>query len=174
MDHTTTGIIISGCNSTNAHCEATNAVPLIQQRQVYAPSFTSSLKDNLRANLENKNQHLNQQGNCIRTNGCANSDVGQGTLGNDNSVTGFADQSTANTTTGNAETSGPAGLATGPQGDPGSTGPQGNPGSTGTLPDNSVTTSKLADGAVTTSKIANDSVTADKITGVSKLVFTAH
>jgi hypothetical protein len=181
MDHTTTGIIIAAVTALML-IAATNAVPLIQQRQVYAASFTSSLKDNLRANLENKNQHLNQQGNCIRTNGCANSDVGQGTLGNDNSVTGFVHQSTANTTTGNAATSGPAGLATGPQGNPGSTGPQGNPGSTGpqgnpgstgTIPDNSVTTSKLADGAVTTSKIANDSITADKIAGVSKLVFTS-
>jgi hypothetical protein len=172
MNHTTTGIIIAAATAIML-IAATNAVPLIQQRQAYAARFTSSLKDNLRANLENRNQHLNQQGNCIRTGGCSNSDVGQGTLGNDNSVTGFADQSTTNTTTANAATLGPAGPVTGPQGNPGPAGPPGNPGPAGTIPDNSVTTSKLADGAVTTSKIANDSITADKIAGVSKLVFTS-
>ncbi|HEX9317902.1 MAG TPA: hypothetical protein VF884_03105 [Nitrososphaeraceae archaeon] len=66
---------------------------IIQQRQAYAAAAHSPLKDNLRANLGNRNHHLNQQGNCIRTDGCSTSDVGQGSLGNDNSVTGFADQS---------------------------------------------------------------------------------
>lgn len=103
-------------------------------------------------------------------------------MGNDNSVSGFADQSTTNTTTANAPTSGPAVPVAGAKGDPGAqgvkgdqgpAGPQGNPGPAGTISDNSVTTSKLADGAVTTSKIANDSITADKIAGVSKLVFTS-
>ena len=88
------------------------------------PGPTSSFKDNIRANLENRNQHLNQQGNCIRTDGCATSDVGQGTLGNDNSVTGFTDQSTTNTTTANAATSGTSGLA-GPKGDKGNSGATG-------------------------------------------------
>ena len=78
---------------------ATNVVSLKQQRQAYAASHTSSLKDNLLANLGIRNQHLNQRGNCIRTDRCANSDVGQGTLGNDNSVTGFTDQGTSNTPT---------------------------------------------------------------------------
>jgi hypothetical protein len=50
------------------------------------------LIDNLGANLGNRNQLLNQQGNCIRTNGCTTSDVVQGPLGIHNSVTGFADQ----------------------------------------------------------------------------------
>lgn len=72
---------------------ATNLTPMIQQRQAYAASPTSSLKDNLRANLGNRNQHLNQQGNCTRTDECTTSDVGQGTLGNNNQVTGFGDQS---------------------------------------------------------------------------------
>jgi hypothetical protein len=109
---------------------ATNVVLIIQQRQAYAASLTSSLKDNLRANLENRNQHLNQQGNCIRADGCATSDVGQGTMGNDNSVTGFADQSTTNTTTANAPTSGLAG-APGAKGDPGAPGAKGDPGAPG-------------------------------------------
>ena len=123
MNHTTTGVIIAAVTIVMLTA-ATNAVPLIQQRQAYGASFTSSLKDNLRANLENRNQHLNQQGNCIRTNGCANSDVGQGTVGNDNSVTGFTDQSGTNATTPNAVTSEPATVAQGPgaQGIPRSSG----------------------------------------------------
>jgi hypothetical protein len=93
MNHTTTGIIIAAITAIML-IAATNVTLIIQERQAYAASLASSLKDSLRANLENKNQHLTQQGNCIRTGGCSNSDVGQGTPGNDNSVTGFADQST--------------------------------------------------------------------------------
>jgi hypothetical protein len=80
---------------------------------------TSSLKHAIRndvnANLEHRDQHMNQENLCYRANTCRQSDVGQNTLGNDNSVTGFADQSdniqrstaapltppTANQTTGN-------------------------------------------------------------------------
>jgi hypothetical protein len=130
MNHTTTGIIIATLTGLML-IVATNAVPLIHQRQAYSASFTSSLKDNLRANLENRNQHLNQQGNCIRTNGCANSDVGQGTLGNDNSVTGFTDQSGINATTPNAVTSEPAAAGPGAQGIPGAKGDKGDPGAKG-------------------------------------------
>jgi hypothetical protein len=58
---------------------------------------TSSLKhavrDGVSANLSHKDQHMNQQNLCYRTNTCRQSDVGQNTLGNDNQVTGFADQS---------------------------------------------------------------------------------
>jgi hypothetical protein len=36
---------------------------------------------------------MNQQNLCYRANTCRQSDVGQNTLGNDNQVTGFADQS---------------------------------------------------------------------------------
>jgi len=58
---------------------------------------TSSLKHAVRngvsANLSHKDQHLNQQNLCYRSNTCRQSDVGQNTLGNDNQVTGFADQS---------------------------------------------------------------------------------
>ena len=58
---------------------------------------TSSLKhavrDGVSANLSHKDQHMNQQNLCYRTNTCRQSDVGQNTLGNDNSMTGFADQS---------------------------------------------------------------------------------
>jgi hypothetical protein len=58
---------------------------------------TSSLKhavrDGVSANLSHRDQHLNQQNLCYRANTCRQSDVGQNTLGNDNQVTGFADQS---------------------------------------------------------------------------------
>jgi hypothetical protein len=58
------------------------------------------------AAIEARSQHMAQENNCFRSNTCRQSDVGQNTLGNDNSVTGFADQSdnlqqssTANKTT---------------------------------------------------------------------------
>jgi hypothetical protein len=58
---------------------------------------TSSLKhavrDGVTVNLEHRDQHMNQENLCYRTNTCRQSDVGQNTLGNDNSITGFADQS---------------------------------------------------------------------------------
>src|SRR6266516_8200498 len=38
-------------------------------------------------------QHMNQGNLCYRSNTCRQSEVGQNTLGNDNQVTGFADQS---------------------------------------------------------------------------------
>jgi hypothetical protein len=58
---------------------------------------TSNLKHGIRngvsVNLEHRDQHMDQENLCYRTNTCRQSDVGQNTLGNDNSVTGFADQS---------------------------------------------------------------------------------
>lgn len=57
--------------------------------------------------------------------------VGQGTVGNDNSVSGFADQSTTNTTIANPPTSGPAVPVAGAKGDPGAQGLKGDPGSQG-------------------------------------------
>ena len=98
MKYAAIGIIIVATTAAML-IVATNVSLIIQQTQIYGANPTSSLKDNLRANLGTKNQHLNQQGNCVRTDGCATSDVGQGTLGNDNSVTGFTDQSTTNNTT---------------------------------------------------------------------------
>jgi hypothetical protein len=38
-------------------------------------------------------QHANQENQCLRTGKCGNADLGQQTLGNDNSITGFTDQS---------------------------------------------------------------------------------
>ena len=58
---------------------------------------TSSLKQGIRGsigvNLYHRSQNMNQENLCYRTNTCRQSNVGQNTLGNDNSVTGFADQS---------------------------------------------------------------------------------
>ena len=58
---------------------------------------TSSLKQGIRdgvsVNQEHRDQHMNQESLCYRTNICRQANDGQNTLGNDNSVTGFADQS---------------------------------------------------------------------------------
>ena len=54
---------------------------------------------------------MNQENLCYRTNICRQANDGQNTLGNDNSVTGFADQSTTNTTTGNKTTPTPTPIA---------------------------------------------------------------
>jgi hypothetical protein len=51
---------------------------------------------NIRADLENTDQNINQENVCFRSNICRQSDVGQNTQGNDNQVTGFADQSDNN------------------------------------------------------------------------------
>jgi hypothetical protein len=129
MKYAAIGIIIAATTAAML-IVATNVSLIIQQTQIYGANPTSSLKDNLRANLVTKNQHLNQQGNCIRTDGCAISDVGQGTLGNDNSVTGFTDQSTTNnTTSANAATTGSG--AVGAKGDPGPPGAAGAKGDKG-------------------------------------------
>jgi hypothetical protein len=69
-------------------------------------SLKHAIRDGVSVNLERRDQHMNQENLCYRDNTCRQSDVGQNTLGNDNSVTGFADQSdniqqssTANKTT---------------------------------------------------------------------------
>jgi len=58
---------------------------------------TAGLKDSIRdgvsVTLEHRDQHMGQENLCYRANTCRQSNVGQNTLGNDNSVTGFADQS---------------------------------------------------------------------------------
>jgi hypothetical protein len=58
---------------------------------------TSNLKngtpDGVSVNLERRDQHIDQENLCFRANTCRQSDTAQNTLGNDNQVTGFADQS---------------------------------------------------------------------------------
>jgi hypothetical protein len=53
-------------------------------------------RGDLRSDLENTDQNINQENICFRSNICRQSDVGQNTQGNDNQVTGFADQSDNN------------------------------------------------------------------------------
>jgi hypothetical protein len=57
------------------------------------PSLKHSIRDGVSVNLEHRDQHMNQENLCYRDNTCRQSDVGQNTLGNDNQVTGFDDQS---------------------------------------------------------------------------------
>jgi cell division protein FtsN len=51
------------------------------------------IRDGVGVKLEHRDQHMNQENLCYRTNTRRQSNDGQNTLGNDNSVTGFADQS---------------------------------------------------------------------------------
>jgi hypothetical protein len=56
-------------------------------------SLKHAIRDGVNVNLERRDQHMNQENLCYRANTCRDSNVGQNTLGNDNSITGFADQS---------------------------------------------------------------------------------
>jgi len=56
-------------------------------------SLKHSIRDGVSVNLEHRDQHMDQENLCYRDNTCRQSGVGQETLGNDNSVTGFGDQS---------------------------------------------------------------------------------
>jgi hypothetical protein len=77
---------------------------LLQQHQGHAASQTKkqeqSTIQSLRGNFAKRSitaaasqQHLDQENQCLRAGKCGNADLGQQTLGNDNSVTGFTDQS---------------------------------------------------------------------------------
>ena len=57
-----------------------------------------AIRDGVTVSLEHRSQHMDQENLCYRANTCRQSNVGQNTLGNDNSVTGFADQSDNNST----------------------------------------------------------------------------
>ncbi len=52
-----------------------------------------SAHNGILSGLEHIDQNLNQENICFRSDICRQSDVGQNTNGNDNQVTGFADQS---------------------------------------------------------------------------------
>jgi hypothetical protein len=85
----------------------TALTPILQQ-QVDAASSRHPLRDGsidpdigvnhsgTDVTAKHKTQHMNQENICYRSNVCNNSNVAQETLGNDNSVTGFADQSENN------------------------------------------------------------------------------
>ena len=57
-----------------------------------------AIRDGVSVNLEHRSQHMDQENLCYRSDVCRQSNVGQNTLGNDNSVTRFADQSDNNST----------------------------------------------------------------------------
>ena len=103
MNSTATGIIIASAVMLIVSTTVTSII------QAYAAGITSSLKDNLQANLGKEKPTSQPTRQLHQMQLDAPTDVGQGTLGNDNSVSGFADQSRTNTTTANAPTSGPAG-----------------------------------------------------------------
>jgi hypothetical protein len=56
-------------------------------------TLKQAVRDGITVSQEHRDQHMNQENLCYRANTCRQSDLGQNTLGNDNSVTGFADQS---------------------------------------------------------------------------------
>jgi hypothetical protein len=101
-----------------------------KKQQAYASSLTSSFKDNTNKDLLVRQQHLNQENICYRGQICKSSNVAPQTLGNDNSVTGFADQSNTNNTPAAPSTMSLVGPQ-GPKGDKGDTGPPGPQGERG-------------------------------------------
>lgn len=101
-----------------------------KKQQAYASSLTSSFKDNTNKDLLVRQQHLNQENVCYRGQICKNSNVAPQTLGNDNSVTTFADQSNTNNTPAAPSTMSLVGPQ-GPKGDKGDKGDTGPPGPQG-------------------------------------------
>jgi hypothetical protein len=101
LNHTTTvaiRIFIAAALSLSMLVAGTSLVTL-QQHKGYAASQTKkeeqSTVQSLRGNFAKRSasQHIDQENQCLRTGKCNNSNVGEQTLGNDNSITGFADQS---------------------------------------------------------------------------------
>jgi hypothetical protein len=61
---------------------------------ILAPTQVSAISQrSVSVNREHRDQHIGQENLCFRANTCRQSNAGQNTLGNDNQVTGFADQS---------------------------------------------------------------------------------
>ena len=91
---TTTGTISNNHNSISNTDYKKHLLSYSRKKILaYASSLTSSFKDNTNKDLLVRQQHLNQENVCYRGQICKNSNVAPQTLGNDNSVTGFADQS---------------------------------------------------------------------------------
>jgi hypothetical protein len=71
-----------------------NAIVILASIMVIlGTTLTPVLLQQVNAALQLRSQHMNQENLCYRTNICRQSNTGQNTLGNDNQVTGFADQS---------------------------------------------------------------------------------
>jgi hypothetical protein len=133
MNHTTkttTTVLLGIIIITLATLVTSILYPTVgKKQQAYASSLTSSFKDNTNKDLLVRQQHLNQENLCYRGQICKNSNVAPQTLGNYNSITGFADQSNTNNTQAAPSTMslvGPQGPK-GDKGDPGATGPAGPP-----------------------------------------------
>jgi hypothetical protein len=62
-------------------------------RFIDTTSLKNAIRDGISVHLQHSDQHMNQLNLCYRSNECRQSNVGQETLGNDNQVTGFTDQS---------------------------------------------------------------------------------
>jgi hypothetical protein len=104
---------------------------LQQEQKVNAASPRNPIANGIlqSVRVDHRNQHSNQENLCYRSNTCRDSNVEQGTLGNDNQVTGFGDQSdntNNNTSTANGGAQGSPGAAgvAGAQGPAGPAGPE--------------------------------------------------
>ena len=87
-------MVVAG--TTLAPIQSYAAQPKVRGTEADFPDTSSlkhSIRDGVSVNLEHRDQHMNQENLCYRTNTCRQSNVGQNTLGNDKLVTGFADQS---------------------------------------------------------------------------------
>jgi Na+-transporting NADH:ubiquinone oxidoreductase subunit NqrC len=103
LNHTTTiaiiRIIIAIALAASMVVAGVSLASLLKQHQVHAAAQTKQQEQNtvqgLRGNFAKRSasQHANQENQCLRTGKCGNVDLEEQTLGNDNSVTGFADQS---------------------------------------------------------------------------------
>jgi hypothetical protein len=82
------GTILTPIQSYAAPQETTNDGGFLD-----SPNLKQGIHDEIRADLKNTNQSINQENLCFRSNTCRQSEIGQNTFGNDNQVTGFADLS---------------------------------------------------------------------------------
>jgi hypothetical protein len=92
MNHTIMAIIVLAAMASllvAANLYSTQAYASILRHPIRS-HFSSQ---DLQTKSGHKSQHLNQENLCYRSVVCNNSNVALQTLGNDNSVTGFADQS---------------------------------------------------------------------------------
>jgi hypothetical protein len=81
-------------NTKNAKTAKTAIIMIASIMVIVGTSFTPILQQQVNAAVgQVRSQHMNQENLCFRSITCRQSDVGENTLGNDNSVTGFADQS---------------------------------------------------------------------------------
>ena len=101
MSHTTISIrlIIAIALAASMVVAGISLAPLQQQPgyAAKAEKHEQNTIQNVRDNFEKRNaasqQHMDQENLCLRAGECSNSNVGEQTLGNDNSITGFSDQS---------------------------------------------------------------------------------